>query len=38
MVVAAVTSYGNNGSCGGTAGVFRVDRADVLTFIKGYLG
>ncbi|MHB1007645.1 MAG: S1 family peptidase [Propionibacteriaceae bacterium] len=38
MVVAGVTSYGNNGSCGGTAGVFRVDRAEVLAFINGFLG
>lgn len=37
MVVAGVTSYGNNGSCGGTAGVFRVDRADILAFLNGYL-
>ncbi|MBI4901580.1 MAG: trypsin-like serine protease [Actinobacteria bacterium] len=37
MVVAGVTSYGNNGSCGGTAGVFRVDRPEVLEFINHYL-
>jgi secreted trypsin-like serine protease len=37
MVVAGVTSYGNNGSCGGTAGVFRVDRPDVLAFVNQYL-
>jgi secreted trypsin-like serine protease len=34
MVVAGVTSFGLNGSCGGTGGVFRVDRADVLSFIN----
>lgn len=32
-VVAGVTSFGLNGSCGGTGGVFRVDRPDVLSFI-----
>ena len=34
MVIAGVTSFGLNGSCGGTGGVFRVDRADVLAYIK----
>lgn len=37
-VVAAVTSFGLNGSCGGTGGVFRVDRRDVLAFVGQYLG
>ncbi|HSN06397.1 MAG TPA: trypsin-like serine protease [Candidatus Angelobacter sp.] len=37
-VIAGVTSYGMNGSCGGTGGVFRVDRAAVLDFIEQYLG
>jgi secreted trypsin-like serine protease len=32
-VVGGVTSFGLNGACGGTGGVFRVDRADVLEFI-----
>lgn len=32
-VVGGVTSFGLNGSCGGTGGVFRVDRPDVLAFI-----
>ncbi len=36
-VVAGVTSFGLNGSCGGTGGVFRVDRADVLDFINSAL-
>lgn len=36
-VVAGVTSFGLNGSCGGTGGVFRVDRADVLAFVGQYL-
>ncbi len=31
--VGGVTSFGLNGSCGGTGGVFRVDRPDVLAFI-----
>jgi secreted trypsin-like serine protease len=36
-VVAGVTSFGLNGSCGGTGGVFRVDRRDVLDFVGRYL-
>jgi len=37
MVVGGVTSFGLNGSCGGTGGVFRVDRPEVLAFINTYL-
>jgi secreted trypsin-like serine protease len=36
-VVAGVTSFGKNGTCGGTGGVFRLDRQDVLDFISTYL-
>ncbi|MEO7846946.1 MAG: trypsin-like serine protease [Nocardioides sp.] len=36
LVVAGVTSFGLNGSCGGTGGVFRVDRPAVLDFINSY--
>ena len=36
-VVGGVTSFGLNGSCGGTGGVFRMDRADVLSFVSQYL-
>jgi secreted trypsin-like serine protease len=36
-VVGGVTSFGLNGSCGGTGGVFRVDRRDVLDFVNSYL-
>lgn len=36
-VLAGVTSFGLNGSCGGTGGVFRLDRADVLDFINSAL-
>ncbi len=36
-VIAGVTSFGLNYSCGGTGGVFRVDRADVLDFVNGFL-
>lgn len=36
-VVAGVTSFGKNGSCGGTGGVFRLDRKDVVDFVAGYL-
>jgi len=36
-VVAAVTSFGRNGNCAGTGGVFRMDRKNVLDFVKRYL-
>jgi Trypsin len=36
-IVAGITSFGINGNCAGTGGVFRTDRQDVLDFIKGYL-
>jgi secreted trypsin-like serine protease len=36
-VVAGVTSFGLNNSCGGTGGVFRLDRKDVLDFVSSYL-
>jgi secreted trypsin-like serine protease len=36
-VVAGITSFGMNGTCGGTGGVFRTDRQDVLDFIHTYL-
>lgn len=36
-VIAGVTSFGLNGNCAGTGGVFRVDRQDVLNFINSYL-
>ena len=36
-VIAGVTSFGLNGSCGGTGGVFRLDRRNVLDFIAQYL-
>ena len=36
-VVAGVTSFGLNGSCGGTGGVFRLDRRNVLDFVTQYL-
>lgn len=35
-VVAGVTSYGLNGSCGGTGGVYRVDRADDLAWLATF--
>jgi V8-like Glu-specific endopeptidase len=37
LVVAGVTSFGLNGACGGTGGVFRLDRADVLAFVRSFL-
>lgn len=36
-VVAGVTSFGLNNNCGGTGGVFRMDRADVLAFVNSFL-
>jgi V8-like Glu-specific endopeptidase len=36
-VVAGVTSFGINPTCGGTGGVFRVDRPDVLAFVGSFL-
>ena len=35
--VAGVTSFGLNGNCAGTGGVFRMDRQDVLDFVHTYL-
>jgi hypothetical protein len=36
-VVAGITSFGLNGNCAGTGGVFRTDRQDVLDFVSAYL-
>lgn len=36
-VVAGVTSFGMNGNCAGTGGVFRMDRQDVLDFVRSFL-
>jgi V8-like Glu-specific endopeptidase len=36
-VVAGVTSFGRNGNCAGTGGVFRVDRRDVIDFVSAFL-
>jgi Trypsin len=36
-IVAGVTSFGLNGNCAGTGGVFRMDRQDVLDFVHTYL-
>lgn len=35
-VIAGVTSFGLNGSCGGTGGVYRVDRADDLNWLATF--
>ncbi|HEX6873415.1 MAG TPA: trypsin-like serine protease [Micromonosporaceae bacterium] len=37
-VVAGVTSFGLNGTCGGTGGVYRVDRSDDLDWLYGTFG
>ncbi len=36
-IVAGITSFGINGNCAGTGGVFRTDRQNVLDFINDYL-
>jgi secreted trypsin-like serine protease len=36
-VIGGVTSFGLNGSCGGTGGVFRLDRQNVLDFVTRFL-
>ncbi|HQW50778.1 MAG TPA: trypsin-like serine protease [Tepidiformaceae bacterium] len=36
-VIAGVTSFGMNGTCAGTGGVYRVDRADDLDWVAGFL-
>ena len=36
-VVAGVTSFGINGNCAGTGGVFRMDRQNVLDFVNSIL-
>ncbi len=38
LVVAGVTSFGLNGNCAGTGGVYRVDRADDLDWLYGEFG
>jgi V8-like Glu-specific endopeptidase len=38
LVVAGVTSFGINGNCAGTGGVYRVDRADDLNWLYGEFG
>jgi secreted trypsin-like serine protease len=37
-VIAGVTSFGLNGNCAGTGGVFRLDRSWSLNFINSFLG
>jgi hypothetical protein len=37
-VVGGVTSFGMNGTCAGTGGVYRVDRADDLDWLHGTFG
>lgn len=36
-IIGGVTSFGLNGSCGGTGGVFRLDRKDVRDFVSAAL-
>lgn len=36
-LIAAVTSFGKNGNCAGTGGVFRLDKTDVLEFIGEFM-
>jgi len=37
LTIAGVTSFGLNGNCAGTGGVFRLDRKNVLDFISGFM-
>jgi V8-like Glu-specific endopeptidase len=37
LVVGGVTSFGLNGNCAGTGGVFRIDRKNVLDFINSFV-
>ena len=37
LVVAGITSFGLNGNCAGTGGVFRTDRQNVLDFVNSFL-
>jgi V8-like Glu-specific endopeptidase len=37
LVVGGVTSFGINGNCAGTGGVFRMDRQNVLDFVNSHL-
>ena len=36
-IVAGVTSFGLNGNCAGTGGVFRMDRQNVQDFVYGFM-
>lgn len=36
-IVAGVTSFGINGNCAGTGGVFRMDRQDVQDFVNDFM-
>jgi secreted trypsin-like serine protease len=36
-LIAAVTSFGINGNCAGTGGVFRLDKQPVLDFVNGFM-
>ena len=36
-IVAGITSFGLNGNCAGTGGVFRTDRQNVQDFINGFI-
>lgn len=37
LTIAAVTSFGTNWACGGTGGVYRIDRADDLDWLATFL-
>jgi secreted trypsin-like serine protease len=36
-VIGGVTSFGINGNCAGTGGVYRMDRADALEFLRDFV-
>lgn len=37
VIIAGVTSYGINGNCAGTGGVFRMDRTNALDFVQPFM-
>jgi secreted trypsin-like serine protease len=36
-VIAGITSFGRNGNCAGTGGVFRLDKQPVIDFVNGFM-
>ena len=36
-LIAGVTSFGKNGNCAGTGGVFRLDKQPIIDFVNGFM-